>query len=50
MPFGFAHDDGWFHLVWCLCEDLEPLVTAYEKETGCRFEVMQVKAKFGGLR
>ncbi|MGO9268891.1 MAG: hypothetical protein ACLQOO_01285 [Terriglobia bacterium] len=27
MTRGFEHDDGWFELVWRLCEDLEPLVT-----------------------
>jgi hypothetical protein len=25
MPWGFAHDDGWFDILWRLCEDLEPL-------------------------
>lgn len=50
MPFGFAHSDGWFHILWCLCEELEPLVAEYEKETGCQFEVTSVKAKFGELR
>jgi len=42
MPFGFP-GDGWFDLIWKLCEDLEPLV-------GPDFEVIQVKEKFGGLR
>jgi hypothetical protein len=42
MPFGFP-GDGWFDLIWKLCEDLEPLV-------GLDFEVIQVKEKFGGLR
>lgn len=50
MPFGCEHDDGWFNLLWRLCEDLEPLVVEYEKETDHRFEVVQVKEKFGGLR
>jgi hypothetical protein len=44
MPWGFTHDDGWFDILWRLCEDLEPLVA------GHRFEVLQVKEKFGGLR
>lgn len=50
MADGFAHGDGWFDIVWRLCEDLEPLVNKVEKATGCRFEVLQVKEKFGGLR
>jgi hypothetical protein len=50
MPFGFQVRDGWFHLIWSLCEDLEPLVAGYERETGQSFEVLQVKEKFGGLR
>ena len=50
MPFGFAHGDGWFDLVWRLCERLEPLVAAEEAETGRSFHVLQVKEKFGGLR
>jgi hypothetical protein len=44
MARGFEHDDGWFDIVWRLCEDLEPLVAGHE------FEVVQVKEKFGGLR
>src|SRR5208283_3534018 len=47
---GFRHDDGWFDIIWRLCEDLEPLVAEVEKETGRKFEVLQVKEKFGGLR
>jgi len=50
MVDGFAHGDGWFAIVWKLCEDLEPLVAEDEKATGHPFEVLQVKEKFGGLR
>jgi hypothetical protein len=50
MPLGFRHDDGWIHLLWQLCEDLEPLVSEAEKESGEPFEVCQVKEKFGTLR
>lgn len=50
MPRGFQHDDGWFSLVWRLCEDLEPLVAEFEVASGLNFEVLQVKEKFGGLR
>ena len=49
MPWGFTHDDGWFDILWRLCEDLEPRVAELEQETGCQFEVLQVKEKFGGL-
>jgi hypothetical protein len=47
---GFEHDDGWFDILWRLCEDLEPLVTEMERAGGPKFEVLQVKEKFGGLR
>jgi hypothetical protein len=50
MTDGFAHGDGWFAIVWQLCEDLEPLVIEAEKATEQRFEVTQVKEKFGGVR
>jgi len=50
MPRGFTHDDGWFDILWRLCEDLEPSVTEMERAGGHQFEVLQVKEKFGGLR
>lgn len=50
MTLGFRHDDGWFDILWRLCEDLEPLVAALEKQTERPFEVLQVKEKFGALR
>ena len=50
MSWGFTHDDGWFDILWRLCGDLEPLVAEFEQETGCPFEILQAKEKFGGLR
>jgi hypothetical protein len=50
MADGFAHGDGWFEIVWRLCEDLEPLAAEAEKAAVRPFEVQQVKEKFGGLR
>jgi hypothetical protein len=50
MPRGFTNDDGWFDLLWRLCEDLEPLVAKFEQASGSQFEVLQVKEKFGGMR
>jgi hypothetical protein len=50
MPLGFTHQDGWFDIIWRLCEDLEPLVAEVELKTGQPFEVLQVKEKFGGAR
>jgi hypothetical protein len=50
MSFAFQHEDGWFDILWRLCEDLEPLVAALEKQTERSFEILQVKEKFGGLR
>jgi hypothetical protein len=50
MSWGFVHDDGWFDILWRLCEDLEPLVAEFEATGECQFEILQVKEKFGGLR
>ena len=50
MPFGFQCGDGWFGILWRLCVDLEPMVMELEKETGERFQVLQVKEKLGTLR
>lgn len=43
MCFGFGCGDGWYQLLWDLCEKIEPLA-------GDDFEIVQVKEKFGGLR
>jgi hypothetical protein len=45
LHFGFQHRDGWFDLVWRLCEQIEKVVGE-----GTPFKVAQVKEKFGGLR
>jgi hypothetical protein len=50
MPRGFPHGDGWFDILWRLCEDLDPLVKEFEQSTVRQFEILQVKEKFGGLR
>ena len=50
MPFGFAHGDGWFDLLWRLCERLEPVVATTEENAKRPFQALQVKEKLGGLR
>jgi hypothetical protein len=50
MVDGFRCGDGWFQLIWRLCEDLEPLVRDLEHSTENCFEILQVKEKFGELR
>ena len=50
VAWGLECGDGWFEIVWRLCSDLEPLVTELEKETGERFEVLEVEEKLGTLR
>jgi hypothetical protein len=50
MPLGFQCGDGWYNIHLRLCADLEPLVAELEKETGGRFDVVQVKQKLGPLR
>jgi hypothetical protein len=52
MPQGFQCGDGWFELVWRLCERLEPVVSQLNAmlPDGELFEVLQVKQKMGSLR
>jgi hypothetical protein len=53
MCFGFQHGDGWYGLVWQLCEELEPLVHELNmglQSSGERFRVLEVKQKMGALR
>jgi len=44
MCFGFNVGDGWFSLLWNLCNKIDKI------EKPENFEVVQVKEKFGGLR
>lgn len=44
MCFGFECGDGWYDLIYRLCEDIKAV---NPPET---FSVFQVKEKFGGLR
>jgi hypothetical protein len=44
MCFGFECGDGWFELIYNLCERIEQIGYPID------FEVVQVKEKFGGLR
>jgi hypothetical protein len=43
--FGVECGDGWFKLLWKLCEDIEKNLRKGEE-----FEVTQIKEKFAGLR
>ena len=47
---GFEHGDGWFGILWRLCEDLEPLAEGLEGEGSPPFEVVRVREEGGGLR
>jgi len=49
MSRGFTHGDGWYEIIYQLCERLEPLVAALD-DGGAAFQVLQVKEKFGALR
>jgi hypothetical protein len=44
LAFGFECGEGWFDILWRLCEDIEKLNPPKD------FEVHQIKEKFGGLR
>jgi hypothetical protein len=49
MSLGFCCGDGWYDIIYQLCERLEPMVAALG-EMASSFQVVQVKEKFGGLR
>ena len=49
MGIGFRCDDGWYDLIYSLCERLEPMVAALG-DRASDFQIVQVKEKFGGLR
>ena len=44
MCWGFECGDGWYDIIYKLCEDIEKMKLPEE------FEVMQVKEKYGTLR
>lgn len=48
MARGFACGDGWFDLLWWLSVDIQAHLRDCPERGG--FEVLQVKAKFNGLR
>jgi hypothetical protein len=47
MCFGFEHGDGWFNIIWNLCEKIEKCLKRISLED---FRVVQVKEKYGTLR
>ena len=47
MCWGLCVGDGWFDLLWKLCEDIKKALTPEEWK---KFRVHQVKQKFAGLR
>ena len=48
--WGFEVNDGWFELIWKLCEDLDEMKKHLVIIPEDPFQVLQVKEKFGGLR
>lgn len=48
MGFGFECCDGWFDLIYKLCQDIQNTIDSDKDEY--QPEVLQVKEKFGGLR
>ncbi len=46
MSYGISCDDGWYDLLYNLCEELQGLSDAYGKQ----IVATQIKEKFGGLR
>lgn len=50
MAFGFACEDGWFPLIYQLCEDIQGELNKLDEDFNKYFYVTQVKEKFAGLR
>jgi len=50
MCFGFECGDGWYDLIYSLCEAVERELQAIPEYAQQSFYVVQVKEKFGGLR
>ena len=49
MGIGFRCGDGWYDIIYRLCERIEPLVAALA-DRASDFQIVQVKEKLGGLR
>ena len=51
MGFGFCCGNGWFNLIYKLCQDIQKCIKFSNRPDNLDdFEVEQVKEKFGGLR
>lgn len=50
MAFGFECDDGWFPLIYRLCEGIQKELDGLDEQFNEDFYVVQVKEKFAGLR
>jgi hypothetical protein len=46
MSYGISCDDGWYDLLYNLCEELQSWSDSNEKQ----IKAVQIKEKFGGLR
>lgn len=47
VPMWIDCDEGWFKLLWKLCEDIDVIILREKFED---FNILQIKEKFGGLR
>ncbi len=54
MRFGFTHGDGWYDIIYRLCQGIQDHLDEIDRTNAVPpsspFEVLQVKEKFGGLR
>lgn len=48
--FGLECGDGWYELIYKLCEDLEKEIEQLPQESRSQYRVFQIKEKFGTLR
>jgi hypothetical protein len=49
-PFNISVGDGWFKIIWELCEKIELLLDNLPEDEYNKFQISLIKEKFGGLR
>ena len=50
MHWGVCTGEGWFDLIYQLCQKLEPMILAVPEDKRKFYKASQVKEKLGGLR
>lgn len=50
FPVPCSHGDGWFQLIWDLCEKIEAELMKLPENVRDNFYIEQIKEKYAGLR